>query len=253
MVGGVSRLRWMAARCRSGRGVLRFRQRLCLRQDEPVGTNEYENVAGASAQREYDRRRAKDEQKIRDEWGRFGKIAVALSSERQSTVAWKSGARGEVEVGRRLDQLLTGDVRVLHDRRVPGSRANIDHIVVTQSGVTVVDAKRYVDKRPALEVRGGLFGRPRTEALIIGKSDKTALVEAVLKQVELVKGAAGEVPVSGALCFVDADWPLFGGPFTVRGVRVSGPKRLVKQLGAETGSLDVDATAKHLAERFRSA
>lgn len=211
------------------------------------------DVAGASAQHEYDRRRAKDEQKIRDEWGRFGKIAVALSSERQSTVAWKSGARGEVEVGRRLDQLLTGDVRVLHDRRVPRTRANIDHIVVTRAGVTVVDAKRYVNRRPALEVRGGLFGRPRSETLLIGKSDKTTPVEAVLKQVELVKGAAGVVPVSGALCFVDADWPLFGGLFAVRGVRVSGPKRLMKQLGAETGSVDVDAVVQRLAERFRPA
>lgn len=220
-----------------------------------MGTEQHENTAGASAQREYDRRRAKDEQKIRDEWGRFGKIAVALSSEKQSTTAWKSGARGEVVVGSQLERLAPIGVRVLHDRRVPvpRSRANVDHIVITRAGVTVVDAKRYVDKRPSLEVRGGLFGQPRVENLLLGRSDKTTLVEGVLRQVELVKATVGEVPVSGALCFVDADWPLFGGPFVVRGVRVSGPKKLVKRLGAEEGGIDVDSVAELIAQRFRPA
>lgn len=209
--------------------------------------------AGASAQREYDRRRARDEAKIRQTWGegRIGTIAVALSSERQSTAAWKSGAAGEAVVGRALDAIASEHLVVLHDRRIPGSRANIDHIVITRAGVWVVDAKRYRDKRPRLRVEGGLF-RPRTEKLIVG-SDRTRLVDGALRQVALVEELVDPVPVHGALCFVDADWPLFGGSFTTRGIDVCWPKRLAKQLTAVDGLEDVAAVAAAVARRFTPA
>ena len=50
------------------------------------------------------------------------------------------------------------------------------------------------------------------------------------------------VPVRGFLCFVDADWPLFGGQFTTRHVTVLWPKRLVAHI-TEPGHLTDDATA----------
>ncbi len=40
---------------------------------------------GASARREYERRRAADEQRSRNRWGRFGRLAVGLSEPRGST------------------------------------------------------------------------------------------------------------------------------------------------------------------------
>ncbi|WP_241490212.1 nuclease-related domain-containing protein [Curtobacterium citreum] len=217
-----------------------------------MGTNDT-STAGASARREYERRQASDEAKIRETWGggRIGTIAVALSGERQSTVAWKSGAVGEAEVGRALDAIASEHVVVLHDRRVPRSRANIDHFVVTRAGVWVVDAKHYRDKRPRLHVEGGPF-RPRSEKLIVG-SDRTKLVESVLRQVALVRDVVGPVDVHGTLCFVDADWPLFGGSFTVRGVDVCWPKRLAKQLAALEGTVDVAAVAAAIAAHFPPA
>lgn len=217
-----------------------------------MGTNDTTG-AGASAQREYDRRRARDEAKIRETWGdgRIGAIAVALSGERQSTAAWKSGAVGEAEVGRALEAIESEDVVVLHDRRIPRSRANIDHIVVTRAGVWVIDAKHYRNKRPRLQVEGGLF-RPRTERLVVG-GDGTKLVDSVLRQVALVQDVVGSVSVHGALCFVDADWPLFGGSFTVRGVDVCWPKRLSKQLAALEGTVDVAAVAAAIAAHFPPA
>lgn len=65
------------------------------------------NSAGASAQREYERLRANDEAKIRKKWrqGRLGRIAVALTDEKQSTAAWKSGATGESKVGAHLEAI----------------------------------------------------------------------------------------------------------------------------------------------------
>lgn len=57
------------------------------------------------------------------------------------------------------------------------------------------------------------------------------------KQVALVRNALAdqpEVPVQGVLCFVDADWPVFGGSFTINDVAVLWPKKL-KTLLTEPG------------------
>lgn len=213
--------------------------------------NEHHGTAGASARREYERRRARDEERVRQRWGRFGGVAVALSDECQSTRAWDTGAVGEERVGARLDAIASATIAVMHDRRIPGTRANIDHLVVTPGGIWVVDSKRYKG-RPELRVEGGIL-RPRVEKLVIGGRDKTKLVEGVQWQVEQVRAAAGSIPAVGVLCFVDADWPLVGGACVVRGIEVLWPRKLVARLSASIGSVDVEVTTALLASRFRSA
>ena len=209
-------------------------------------------VAGASARREHERRKARDEERLRAKWGRLGGIAVALSDERQSTRVWQQGAIGEERLGARLDSLVSDDLAVLHDRRIPGTKSNIDHLVVTLGGVWVIDAKRYVGRRPELRIEGGIV-RPRVEKLLVGRRDQKNVVDGVLKQVELVKDVVGDFRVSGALCFLEADWPLISGAFTTRGVHVTRPKRLAKLLRDDSGDVDVDAVAALLAERFPPA
>lgn len=209
-------------------------------------------VAGSSARREYERRKAKDEDRLRQKWGKLGGIAVALSDEKQSTKAWATGAVGEERLGARLDSLASDAIAVLHDRRIPGTKANIDHIVVTVAGIWVVDAKRYKG-RPHLKVEGGLL-RPRVEKLLVGRRDCTKLVDGVLKQVSLVTEVVGDLPVVGALCFVEADWPLVGGSFSTRGVRVLAPKRLAQQLRESLGTqVDVAGVRSALAAAFPPA
>lgn len=209
-------------------------------------------IAGSSARREYERRRAKDEELLRQKWGKLGGIAVALSDEKQTTKAWATGAVGEERLGARLDSLVSEAVAVMHDRRIPGTKANIDHIVITASGIWVIDAKRYKG-RPELKIEGGLL-RPRVEKVLVGRRDCTKLVDGVLKQVELVQEVVGDVPVTGALCFVEADWPLIGGAFVTRGVHALWPKRLAKALTeAEPAGLDVPALHDVLAAHFRPA
>jgi hypothetical protein len=90
------------------------------------------------------------------------------------------------------------------------TRTNIDHLAVTAPGIYVIDAQRYRGRRPALKVEGG-FLRPL----------------AVMHDV-----VGDELPVHGVLCFVDADWPLIGGPITVRGVNVLSPRKLCSVLRA---------------------
>jgi hypothetical protein len=220
--------------------------------EEPVSSPEEPGVAGTSARREYQRRKVRDEEQVRKKWGRLGPIAVALSEEKQSTKAWATGAIGEERLGALLDSLVSDSLAVLHDRRVPRSNANIDHIAITRAGIWVIDAKRY-HGRPQLKVDGGIL-RPRVERVLVGRRDCTKLVDGVLKQVAMVREAAGPFPVTGALCFVDADWPLVGGAFTSREVRAVWPKLLAKLLiEAREGVVDVSATCESLASRFRSA
>lgn len=196
-------------------------------EEEPATGDTSPGVAGSSARREHERRVAAREERIRSKHPRLGGLILAVSDDPQSTKAWATGAVGEERLGRRLDATAGPLVKVLHDRGIPGSRANLDHLVVCPTGVFVVDAKRY-QGRPHRVVEGRLF-TPRTEKLLVGRRDCTKLVDAGLKQADLVRAALADdtIQVRSVLCFVEADWPLLGGDFVVRGVTVTWPKKLV--------------------------
>lgn len=213
----------------------------CLECDEAPAES---GAAGASARREHDRRSDARENRIRTNHPRLGGLILALSEDPRSTKAWAVGAVGEEKLGKRLDALSSSSVRVLHDRRMPGSRANLDHIVVCPLGVYVIDAKRYKDQRPELRVEGGFFS-PRTEKLIVGRRDRTSLTEGVLKQIDAVAGVLNVpgldgIHIRGALCFIDGDWPLIGGAFKISGLHVLWPAK-ISELIRRPGELD-DAT-----------
>jgi hypothetical protein len=67
------------------------------------------------------------------------------------TDRWRRGAEAEVATAALLERLPRRWV-VLHDRAVPGSRANIDHLVIASTGVWVVDTK---SSRAPLRIRRG--------------------------------------------------------------------------------------------------
>ena len=211
-------------------------------------------TAGASARREFERRKAKREERIRSKHPKLGGLMLAVSDEQQSTTAWDIGALGEERLAKGLDRLASDTLRLLHDRQIPRSKANIDHLAVTASGVYVIDAKKYRG-RPHLKIEGGLF-RPRVERLLVGSRDCTKLVDGVLKQVDVVRGLLDDdVPVHGVLCFVETDWPLIGGTFTTRGVEALWPKKLYPKLQAE-GPFTAETVAeiqRKLAHALRAA
>lgn len=205
--------------------------------EEPVEPG----TPGASARREFERRSAQREQRIRTAHPKLGGLIHALTDDPQSTRAWDVGAVGEERLGHRLNELATDKLRILHDRRIPGSRANIDHLAVTPTGVYVIDAKKYRG-RPHLKVEGGLL-RPRVEKLLVGSRNCTSVVEGVLKQVATVRNQLDDsVPIHGVLCFVEADWPLIGGSFTTRGIEAIRPKKLYPKLRSD-GPLDIETIA----------
>jgi len=145
-------------------------------------------------------------------------------------------AHGEEVFAASLDRLAHAGLYFLHDRRIPPTRANIDHIVIAPTGVYVIDAKNYTG-RAHLRVEGGIFS-PRVEKLMVGRRNCTKLVDGVHKQVDRVSellardGIGKDVPVRGMLCFVEGDWPLVGGSFTVGGLDVLWPKKARKIITA---------------------
>lgn len=94
----------------------------------------------------------------------------------------------------------------------------------------------------------------------MGSRDCTTLVNGVHKQVDRVRAALrsaelDRIPVAGMLCFVEADWPLLGGDFTIDRVRVLWPKRAATLI-AQTGDIDAPTTQlirQTLARAFPSA
>jgi hypothetical protein len=99
-------------------------------------------VAAGSSRRRYAKLHEQREQHARHNFGRLGGgVYLALTNEPQSTRAWGIGAVGEEKLGAFLNTLDDDrSLFVLHDRRIPGSRANIDHIVVSAGQVFVIDA-----------------------------------------------------------------------------------------------------------------
>lgn len=219
---------------------------------EPSSQEFDAGVAGASARREGERRKANRERRIRERNPRLGGAIVALSGEPTHERAWAYGATGEELVAEKFAKSLTAGVVVLHDRRVRGSRANIDHIAVAPSGIWVIDTKRYKGR---VAVVKPLFGSTK---LTIAGRDKSGLVVGLDKQVALVAAAvddiAPEVPVHGALCFVDAELPWFG-TVVFGGFPMLHPRGLVKRIN-KSGPLaadEVQVLASELAVHFPPA
>ena len=61
----------------------------------------------------------------------------------RDALAWRQGAAGERRTARLLDPLERHGWAVLHDLALPGSRANLDHLVIGPGGVFVIDSKQY--------------------------------------------------------------------------------------------------------------
>lgn len=222
---------------------------------------EQQAAGGVSAQREYDKRSARRQQQIRQQHPRLGGLLLALSKEPTSTRVWAQGAAGERAVAAKLDALTGDHVAALHDRRLRRadgtlSKANIDHIAVTPSGVWVIDAKTH---QGPLEVRrsGGLFSR-RVEALYINGRDQTRLVLGLLKQVDAVRRELATVEANiaaqGALCFVGTELPWFGSS-SIADVPLLGRRGLTKLLlrPGEVNTSEREAVAAFLHQRFPPA
>lgn len=230
-------------------------------EGEPASQMIARGTAGGSAQRKYEqkskrelaRKQARVEadaqwrETVNQKHPIVGRIITAtnpkpaITPESHATRAWGTGADGE----RRLGDYLDGceGVIVLHDRRVKGTKGNIDHLVVSPLGVSIVDAKHYSGKVEKRDL-GGWFRSD--ERLYVDGRDRTKLITGMRWQFDAVRSALGEedgVDVFPFLCFVGAHWPLlFARPLVVRGVNVTWPTKLGEHLAA-SGPLDAEQIA----------
>jgi hypothetical protein len=213
-------------------------------------------VGGVSATKEYERRRATHERAIEAKWGtgRIGRFVKFISDEPQSTVAWAKGAEGERRLARRLNDDLADVAVVLQDRKVPKTRGNIDHLVVSSSGIWIIDAKNYAGKVEQRDV-GGWFSTDLR--LYVGNRNQTRLVDGLAWQVEAVRAVLapigfGEAPVHPSLCFISSEWGWFAKPIRMNGVLVTWAGKLVEVI-REPGPLDattIDLLARELSNRL---
>jgi hypothetical protein len=208
---------------------------------KPSGTDRESGSAGGSAQKEYERRRANDRSAIkRNLWWTIpfvliasfaggiladsyigglgvlpslviaGFLRLTFWGPKQTTVAHRTGAEGERRTASVFDK-LPGYV-VLHDRKIPGKRANIDHIAIGPGGVFVIETKNYKDE--AKVRRGELFvGGRRKPEFITQVWEEAGVVQAVLAE-HVARLAFDVKPV---LCFSrsDTEWTKLEGVETV--------------------------------------
>lgn len=125
---------------------------------------------------------------------------------RQRAQNWDAGADGEARTADRLAQ-LPPTFSVLHDLIVPGSTANIDHLVIGPTGVWLLDTKAY--SAPLRYSEGTIWhGKYPMRKETAAVTSYATAAAAILR-----------VPVTPVLCFVDNDVPA--------GASVLGSVRLV--------------------------
>ena len=205
------------------------------------------SAAGGSAQRSHDQRVASRETRVNDRFPCVGALLLKVVPEPQTTRAWATGAEGEREVGRLLDDLSQSGVISLHDRRKPGSQTNIDHVAIGPAGIYVIDAKKYKGRVERRDVGGWA----RTDRrLYVGGRNRTPLVMSVIGQASAIRSVLGHefarVPITPVLCSVTAEIGVFASPFLLQGVQITWRRPLRRQL-SRPGPMDSAAIA-HLAE-----
>jgi hypothetical protein len=140
-----------------------------------------------------------DGQVARDRSGIRARLSALVPFRTSERVA-KRGPAARVspdDPAGRLELYLRGSkALVMHGRQLPGSRQEIDHLVIGPAGVTVVDSRNYSRRRAKLEGR----------TLRVGRRDRSHLIRSVVAQAESVKQLlAGtpyaEVPVEAALAW----------------------------------------------------
>ena len=165
---------------------------------------------------------------------------------REQAETWGKGSIGERKLAAFIEREVGDRVIALHDRLIPGTTRNIDHIFVSATGVWVVDAKAYTGRLVRKDM--GPFWRKENKVYVGGR-DRTKLAKGVEFQVEAVVAALKLDPVCkrtlvhAALCFVESEWGLFDSPFQIGSDWVLYPGALRKRL-KKNGPLSREAIAR---------
>jgi hypothetical protein len=217
----------------------------------PVPGEPLAGTAGASAAAEGDRRRDNRVEKVRRQYGDHAAAVADEMAGREMDATWGKGSAGESKLAAYVTKELGDAVIPLHDRLIPGTRGNIDHIFIASTGIWVVDAKSYKGKLEKRET-GSLFRR--TNQVYVGGRNQSKLANGVNKQVAAVIAALKTdaslegTEVNAGLCFLDSEWALLESPFQIGNVWVLRRSALKKRL-RKKGALSRE-TMERIARRL---
>lgn len=140
--------------------------------------------------------------------------------------SWRIGAAGEEQIGQTLAMLEGDGFHVFHDRRRPGGRDNIDHIVVGPPGVIVIETKHYAGD---VRVQG--------KELFLKGRRATTFVDQVERQAASLRTALSVEHVERVICVVGGQFGLFGSR-TVAGIKLTTQADLLAHIRALPVALD---------------
>ncbi len=210
--------------------------------------------AGASVAREHQRRKRNREDRTRRAHPHIGGLLLALRGAPKHEASFRIGQSGEERLAAWLERTTAGRPAILlHDRRMPGGRGNIDHLAIVPCGVFVIDAKNVKGK---VRISDPMFGNAK---LKISGYDRTKFIDGLDRQTAAVRNVLAangheDVAVTGVLCFLRADLPLFGAQ-KLRGHLLLSRRALgrrVKRDGALDGA-SIEELAATLARALPSA
>jgi len=210
--------------------------------------------AGGSAREQYHRKiTARHEQRLRFFGPKLGKFLNHVFPDSRDAKSWEKGFRGETEVGKFLDEFAeSNNFTVLHDRKIPGRQSNIDHILISDRGVFVIDAKNY---RGLIEIKDtGSILRSK-ETLFIGGRNQSKLVDGLKKQINAVSSIISnsniDLEVKGILAFVNGEFSLLFKPKEIDGVLINS-RGLTETLNNQKvlRNIDIDLISNLLREKF---
>jgi hypothetical protein len=140
---------------------------------------------------------------------------------------WQRGAHGERRTARQLRRLHHDGFVVFHDLAVPGSPANVDHLVMGPTGVFVIDSKQWTG-----QVRQSLDGLAWHNHY---RLDRT--LETVRWEAEAIGRLLG-TRTAALLCVHGAQ--VDGGGLDTHGVAIVPASRLRQALGQDRVLSDAD-------------
>lgn len=182
-----------------------------------------------------------------------GTAAQSLSSEKMRIrkSAREKGIIGELGVAARLEELAVKyGLTVLHDLSIPGSKANIDHVVIASKAVFVIDAKNYAGKVNIKKDPQGV------KQLYVGKYKHTNLAIKLKSYADAIKSHLSnqgiEIKVIPLLAFYNAefgdnsDFHIDGVAVNVAGVEIE----LLKYATGKGREFDIEEVARSIKEAF---
>jgi hypothetical protein len=145
---------------------------------------------------------------------------------------WARGAAGEELTAQLLAPLSLLGWTVLHDRRIPGSPANIDHLAIAGTDLFVIDTKAWRGQVKLLPDGRFWYGRtPLNDVLT------TVLWEATQIGEHLARHLRHPVPTRAVLCLHGARLP--ADPLVLGPVAVVTGRTIVRFLLAEACSVSL--------------